>query len=300
MRRQGGFTIVELMIVLAVTGIIFFGAITLISGRTSQTEFMTAIQNVQGQVQQVINEVGNGYYPNNGNFKCVGSPGSFNINPGANEQGANTGCIFLGKIMQFNTNSTQFTIYTVAGAQLNVSSQEVQTYSSARPLVIAQGSTAPPPGSDLTGFAGTPAALQYGVSVSSMYYCATTTVANCSLTVNDGSIGAVAILSSLGAYSGSALQANSQHFNLVPIYNSSLTLTPGNAVDKMNIALDTPAGSGIITSADDFVYGPNPANTVLICFSSGTTNQSGLVTIGGRGNGNLSVTLSIRSNKTCT
>jgi hypothetical protein len=43
----------------------------------------------------------------------------------------------------------------------------------------------------------------------------------------------------------------------------------------------------------------NPSNGVSICFASGGTNQSGLVTIGGSGHP-LSVTLKVmESTKTC-
>jgi len=305
MKRQGGFTIVEVMIVLAVTGLIFLSALALINGRTSQAEFTTAIQNTQSQIQQVINEVGNGFYPNNGTFNCTGGAGTLTINSGGSPgQGANNGCIFLGKIIQFtasSTSSTHFTTYTVAGSQLDATGQEVQSYQSASALALAQAS-ATPPASGLYSLRGSQTPLENGLNVVGVYYCTTTSTANCSVTSNDNpgssSIGAVGFLSSLASPAGGGgLKSGSQHLNLTPISGSLLTSSPTSAVDAINTALNPPVGS-TFASADNFAT--SPPNTVLLCFASATTKQSGLITLGGVGNGILTASLTIKTTQDCS
>ena len=82
--------------------------------------------------------------------------------------------------------------------------------------------------------------------------------------------------------------------NLVPLYDPSPT---GNN----DLGITGQAMAGVIdanlgSDADNL---NNPSSGVSICFASGTTNQSGLITIGGNGR-QLSVKLSIMGDSTCS
>lgn len=93
-----GFTVVETLIVLAVTSGLFIITAVAINGRQQKTDFQVGIRNLQQQFQQVINEAATGYYPITGNFRCQVTGGSnVQLSAGANEQGANSACIFVGK-----------------------------------------------------------------------------------------------------------------------------------------------------------------------------------------------------------
>jgi len=108
---------VEVLIVLAVTGALFISAVALITGRQGQTEFDTSIHEIQSEIQQTVTEVSNGFYPNLGNFTCTASISGPTISGGSTGQGSNTGCIFLGKAIQFGMPSTdpeQFDTYSIA------------------------------------------------------------------------------------------------------------------------------------------------------------------------------------------
>jgi hypothetical protein len=41
------------------------------AGKQSRTEFQQSIQEVKSQIEQTINEVGTGFYPNTNNFRCT-------------------------------------------------------------------------------------------------------------------------------------------------------------------------------------------------------------------------------------
>lgn len=276
-RKQRGFTIVETLIVLAVTGALFLMATLAVNGKQNATQFQQAVNDIQSVLRQNIEEVGAGDYPDTGNFTCDGTTGTVNIQAGTSKQGSNNGCIFLGKALQFGVSGTdpqKYISYTIAGLKDNSGS-----LTQAKPVAIA-------PGQATNGSAGYPDA-----SVSGILHSGLTAV---SMNYVDGSgakhpIGAVALLSSLGTYSGSSLLSGSQQLSLVPVAGSggagTLNTNPLAVVDAIN--------KNLATSPVD------PAGGVQICFASGGTNQSGLITIGSNGH-NLAVDLQIKSTRDCS
>lgn len=263
-RKQRGFTIIEVLIVLAVTAAMFLLAVLSINGKQDIAEFQQAINDVRSSLQQQIDQVAAGDYSNTGNFTCDGTSGSIVIDQGTNVQGSNDGCIYLGRVLQFGvqkTNPQQFISYTIAGLQNNTG-----TLVSAKPVVVM-----PSGASNQSDYYSTNT-LHYGLNVVSM-------------TSNGTNIGAVAFLSTLGQFSGGQLVSGSQSLDLIPISTSTLNATPATTIGVINKHLATSP--------------VNPATGVKICFASGGTNQSGLITIGGGGQ-QLSITLKIYGDLTCT
>ena len=274
-RGQNGFTIIEVLIVLAVTGFLFIGAALLIAGRRQQAEFNQSIRQVQSQIQQIINDVATGYYPNTSNFVCsVSGPNPPLIQPGASEQGKNSDCIFMGRVMQFqvaNTNPEQFKVYTLVGRRLSAANPTTESVNraTALPVVIAPTTTdaSVPDNSESRPLLG-------GLTTVSMVWGA-----------SSNPIGAIGFMQSLAKYSGNTIQSGAQSVIVIPVAGTSLNATSAQAATDIN--------TNFATSAFD------PADGVRICFASGGTNQSGLISIGGGGR-QLSVTLDIKSNKTCS
>lgn len=275
-QRWRGFTVIEVLIVMAVTGILFIGAVLLIAGRQRQTEFDQATRQIQSQIQQVMNEVAIGFYPNTNTFQCsAGASGPILIAGSGTEQGENSGCIFVGKAMQFKvaaSNPEQFATYTIAGLQKNSSGTEVTSLAEARPKLVTPSTTEPAiPDASLT----TP--LQGGL----------TTLVN-GMRYNNGAgwvnIGALAFVSSLAQYSGGEIVSGAQQVSVIGVNGTSLNTSKVAAADAIN--------ANLVTS-------PNPTATTEICFVSGGTDQSALISIGG-GTRQQSVSLTIKSNKTCS
>ncbi|HUC89834.1 MAG TPA: hypothetical protein VMR45_03455 [Patescibacteria group bacterium] len=276
-----GFTVIEVMIVLAVTGLLFVVSAALISGRQNKAEFDQSIHQIQAQIQQTINEVATGYYPNTGNLKCQASGGVVSISSGSGTgQGANAGCIFLGKAMQFKVGSTdpeQYNTFTIAGLQKGgAGGTESSSLSEAKPKVVAPSSSETNlPDSTVTD------TMQGGLTTYKMWY---------NNGAGDKQIGIVAFTLSLANYgTNGAITSGSQEVDVVPIddgnIDSALGVGKVAAVDGVNSKLQSSP--------------VNPSNGVFVCFVSGTTDQSGLVTIGNN-NRQLSVSLDIKSNKTCS
>jgi type II secretory pathway pseudopilin PulG len=125
-KQKQGYTVVEVLIFLAVSGMMFVIAASFISGKQAKGEFRQGINDMNTQIRQAINDVANGYYPSTGNFVCqsnasgvpsVGGPGI------AKDLGAKQGCTFLGKVLQFNINGSpdKYNTYTVVGRQFRPS-----------------------------------------------------------------------------------------------------------------------------------------------------------------------------------
>lgn len=266
---KSGFTIVEVMIVLGVTGLLFISAVVAVAGRQGRTQFQQGINSIKVEIQQVMAEVESGYYPNVSNFSCtvsgVGPTATILINEsGSVNQGSNKDCIFAGKVLQFGTgfgvDPERYAVYSLAGKRTTDGKESISSFSQSAAKVINR----------VTDQRQVP----FGLSAVSMTY-------------NNGGgdipIGAVGFTRQLKQQSNGTM-FGSQTTQIIPVRNTNLTSASGTAIDN-NIV-------------DSYNAVANPSGGVRICFRSGSTEQSGLITIGGSGRAN-SVTLSIRENNNC-
>ena len=116
---RNGFTIVEVMIFLAVSGVTFLIAANFINGKEAQTEFYQGINQTNYQLRTIINDVSNGNYPlPYGKYiKCEPSPVGVVITSKSSPQPTTAGCIFAGSIIQSNIPGPGYTKYVIAGCQ---------------------------------------------------------------------------------------------------------------------------------------------------------------------------------------
>ena len=274
-RTQRGFTIVEVLIVLAVTSAMFILAAGAINGKQDETEFQQSINNITSSIQQTINQISAGEYPNVNDFTCDGTTGILKITPGTNQQGANNGCILLGEAMQFGfkgTSPQQYRTYIIAGLQHDSSGDDITSLTAAKPAAIAPGTATNDKG---VPDASVPGYLQDGLTAVWMKS-------------NGKPVAAVAFISSLGQYKGGNLVSGSQQLSVYPVASSS-----GNdQVPNSQSPYVAEAINKNLASAPQ-----NPSSGVQICFASGGTNQSGLVTIGS-GSRSLTVTTQIKDGNT--
>ncbi len=129
--NEGGFTILETMIVTAVSAAMLVSAVTLFSGEQSKTQFNQSLRDIESVIQDVINDTETGYFPNLGDTDCDVSSGEPVIGSGGDEQGANLDCIFLGKTMHFRQD--RIDVYPIIGVK-NISAATTGLISSASPV----------------------------------------------------------------------------------------------------------------------------------------------------------------------
>lgn len=287
---HSGFTIVETLIVLAVTGILFVSAVLLISGRQAKTEFVTSINSFQQQLQQIINETASGYYPNNGDFRCSGASHPVTLLGGANQQGTNSGCLFLGKAVQFGLGAgnaaSQLGVIPMVGNQYVSGSESITTLAEAVPRAAYDATVAPNSVETLP--------LQYGLKVATSNTACGAVGGMCYTPLSGGAPLATGIAAFLAgdntgaiataASSGTGVRSGSQQLSLYAVKSSQPNNSYGTATTKIGNVV-TPGTSGL-----------DGAKSISLCVASGTTaNQTGLITI----DDGLHVTLVIKGNATC-
>jgi len=257
-RHSRGFTIVETMIVLAVSMALFISAVALINGKQNVTAFNQSVGDVKTALQQIINQVGSGYYPSTGTVQCTAPGGNLTLGGGGSDtQGRSADCLFMGQVIQFgvpsaNSASQDYNIYTLVGLRSGVTGSQI-SLSASQARVIARSSTDP---ISVPVDAYSAKTLEYGLTVSQTYM-------TLHPTDSVGAIGFITNLSSLGTGDGS------QRTDVVAIPNVLL----GKA---------TPEGAREINANVKFGV-VNLAGGINICFNSGGTNQSALISIGGSG-----------------
>lgn len=122
-RRAGGYTILEVVIVLTVSSLLFAASVLGYVAQNRRTQFTDSVNNFAQNIQDVLNDVEVGFYPSSNSFACTAdtSNGGYPYFPvGANQQGTNTNCIFAGKAIQFGPSTNGGTksdidIYTLVG-----------------------------------------------------------------------------------------------------------------------------------------------------------------------------------------
>ncbi|HSX47619.1 MAG TPA: hypothetical protein VLF63_02485 [Patescibacteria group bacterium] len=123
-----GYTIVELMMVLAISSLMFLIAATFINGKHERTSFTAGVNELASKIQDVYDQVINGKYSD--------EPISCNYNSSTNtttlgaisgSQGQHTQCVFLGKMihMPIKTIYTKYEILTIVGGRLDANNNEI-------------------------------------------------------------------------------------------------------------------------------------------------------------------------------
>lgn len=264
-----GFTIVETMIVLAITGLLFVMIATTLSGRQAKSEFNQAIQDARTQLQQVVSQVQAGFYANMGNFNCSAIGTSLTLSPvgSSKEQGSNESCVFLGHAVQLAVGSSSpeiIKVYPMAGIKL-ISSDLFDTH----PTVIAPDDSNPLVSSVPDN--STDIKLIYNLKLTAMAY-------------DDGTglhkLGALAFLYSLGSFDVSKGDYNNGTAQ-VNLYALPYTSSLGMNVDQFTGAKGINSAFTASGAPDSAIL--NPSGGVKLCFQSGTTHDFGLVSLGDNG-----------------
>lgn len=265
--RNEGYTIVETIIFLAVTGVLFSSTISLINGQQARAEFQNAVKDVQTQIQDIANDVATGYYNNPATLKCnrTGGVPRITSSPGVNTQGENQDCIFIGRAIQFGPiiaggGPERMKAYNIAGLRVDSSGKEVVNYTDAKPTALARGNTT---NNTTPDDAVQTLNLSGGIEAGYVRY-----VHNSAPPVN---VSGIAFMFSLAQYNLGVIASGAQSLNLLPVG----TPTAPSPKPGLQDTAFVDALNGISSASPT-----NPNGGFQICFNSGSTNQHAIITLG--------------------
>lgn len=166
-RKQRGYTILEMMIVLAISAAMFVTAVIALGGRQQEVQFSQAVRDFESRLQDNINDVSSGFFNNEGNVNCsvanVVSPTSEpSVSSGASDgQGTSDDCVFIGKVLHFypedpdtsddvRTDASTIFVYNVVGRRENSGNLSVSSLDQALPTAIGPSSLVDPLNEEIT------------------------------------------------------------------------------------------------------------------------------------------------------
>lgn len=254
----GGYTIIETLIFLAISSLLFLSAVSTIGGRQASVQFTQATRDAQSKIQELINQVSTGYYPSAG-YTCTASVAGLSFTNISSVQGTSKDCVFLGKVLKLGANiavlgkdaAGDYSVINVAARRLNdATKKEVISLAEATPTAIRASTSTQ--------------RFQYGLAVTRIID-----------PVSGNRFGSIALFSSLPKNQGSTgtLASGTLRVGYAGVPGSNLTDTVADAETK---------ASGVTDAV------MNPINGLVICMADNAVvsdaTRKAMITVGeGRG-----------------
>lgn len=136
---QYGYTILEAMIFLAITGVLFTTAAVAVGGSQRQAQYSQAVRDFETQIKDVANDAANGFYPayERGRCRVNGASGKINFDLSVlGSPGSNIECINIGKTLMFNLGEADsFTVGTLVGINPPIGQSADLSLSALKPTI---------------------------------------------------------------------------------------------------------------------------------------------------------------------
>ena len=277
MYNRGGFTIVETLMVLGITSVLFIAVIGSITDRQNRIQFSQGMRDISSTISDVMNDVTTGFFPTTPGLTC--DAGSTNAAPQlgydstlGDATGARKDCVFAGKVIQIGTDTSASSgyIYSMTGRRLTYSgiySSDVANFSELKPVVVDSKNTdniiESPEISKIDST--TPLSLPYGIRI----------------VRSDGSDGGRAVGIFYKDFRGVSLNGQSSSgVTSVAVADVTSATTGASAMSQTNV-IDAADNTAVLSTK--FLSGNS---TITLCFKSDATNQTATITIGNGITGN--------------
>ena len=133
MAAKGGYTIVEVLIVLAISTSLLFSAIIVFRGQQDATVYTQTVQDLNSKIINYADQVAAGTFPDSQQYTCDGTKPHPVLSQASGNLGGRQGCIFLGRAIQAASNGSGINIYTILGKQTQSSGDPASSISQASP-----------------------------------------------------------------------------------------------------------------------------------------------------------------------
>ena len=111
--RAGGYTFIEVMIVLAISTLLFFSAIIVFYGQQRQTSFSQAMEDANSKIQSYVTQIDSGNFLDIEGYSCslTSSRPILTVSSGA--AGSNESCTILGRAIHAQEGQGKIYVYTI-------------------------------------------------------------------------------------------------------------------------------------------------------------------------------------------
>ena len=259
---------VETLIFLAVTSVIFISAALMISGRQARAQFQSGVRDFETRLADVANNVATGYYESPGMTKECSETATGPAFTGSNKDlGTNQKCVFVGTVIKLGdgANDENFIQYTMAGLRKN-GDLDVTSLAEAKPQIL-----------DVS----TPTSFPIGAGMQ----VACIAVDSDSCTPGTPTNAAIGFFSSFEGASMTGSGGGSVQADVIN-YGPAVLLTDSATQAATKINNYTSYGSAALN------------HQTTICLIGGL-NQYALIKIGGNASSALAVTSEIKDGETC-
>jgi type II secretory pathway pseudopilin PulG len=141
--NSSGFTIVELLIFIAISLALFVSAMMLVGGRQHKTEFQTGVTEFVQQLQSIANDVSSGNYERPPEMRCTLVVGVPTFSDVGGSPGKNSDCVFIGRAVHFapDGNAGEYNVLSIVGRRQitpgpSVPKRDIQSLAEANARVI--------------------------------------------------------------------------------------------------------------------------------------------------------------------
>lgn len=118
-RGEQAFTIVEVMLFLALTGLFLLIAFIGVGSRSQQVQFTDSMRSLQSFMQKQQNDILNGVNPRLDDPDCTVDPSGAILWSSSLLVAGQSNCAMLGKMVVFQLNSPQANVHTILGRALS-------------------------------------------------------------------------------------------------------------------------------------------------------------------------------------
>jgi len=117
-----GFTIIEVMLFLAISGLMLIVAFTGVRGRNESSQFTDSMRSLQSFIQKTQTDLYNGVNVRTNGQNCT-IDASGNLSAGGSTEPGKSDCIMLGRLLEFNSGSGSgsISVHSVVGKYLSYS-----------------------------------------------------------------------------------------------------------------------------------------------------------------------------------
>jgi hypothetical protein len=111
--RQGGYTVVEIALFMAITGLLFLIVLIGTGSTIRNVRFSDSGRSLEAFVQRQYDDIINGLNTRPGLETCSGGT----VTIGSNQTPGTSNCLLMGKLLVFGTNTSTITLYNIIGTE---------------------------------------------------------------------------------------------------------------------------------------------------------------------------------------